>query len=56
MLYKDAIKEFVFECHCKNISERTIRSYSQNVKGVFFYLEKEYDINKVEEITHQQRK
>lgn len=52
MLSKDILKEFVFECEIRRLSERTIKSYKNN-NGLFLtFCEKEFNVTEIEKINH----
>lgn len=49
-------KEFLYDCEVRNLSKRTINGYRLNMNRCFRYLEEEYEVNEIEEITGQQLK
>lgn len=53
MLLEDCLKEFIFDCKLRKLSERTIKSYRNNNLLMFSYLRKELDIIEVEDVNHK---
>lgn len=51
MLMGDCLKEFVFDCRLRKMSERTIRTYKSNCTRLFKYVENEFGINNLENYT-----
>ncbi|MEK4871219.1 tyrosine-type recombinase/integrase [Niallia sp. FSL W8-1348] len=51
MLVKDLQKEFMFDLQIKNYSTRTIETYNYNIDQLMSYLEEQYSISEVEEIS-----
>lgn len=52
MLLRNLLEEYLLDIKLKNYSERTIKS-NKNLVGLFItYLEEEYNITKVEEVSH----
>ena len=51
MLMEDCLKEFVFDCRLRNLSERTIKSYKNNCARMFKYVEDEVGINELDSYT-----
>ena len=47
-----ALKEFIFDCRLRKLSERTIKSYNNNNLRLLHFIEKEFGITELEEITH----
>ena len=52
MLVKEVLKEFAFDCEIRKISPRTLKGYRNNNLRFFNFIEKEYRITELEEITH----
>lgn len=52
MLNEDLLKEFIFDCKLRRLSERTIKGYKNNNLGMFKFLSNEYGIEEVEETNH----
>lgn len=50
MELNELLQEFVFDLEVRNISERTIKTYHNNINQAFTYLKNKYDIHSVEEI------
>lgn len=53
MLIEDVLKEFIFDCEIRNLSERTIKGYKNNCSKFFLYTSEEYKKVDLEDITHQ---
>lgn len=51
MLLKDIYKEFLYDLEIKNYSPRTIKGYKNNNKAFLNYLNNEFDIEEIDEIT-----
>lgn len=49
MLNEDVLKEFLFDCKMRKLSERTIKSYRNNNLRFYKFLESEYQITELEE-------
>ena len=49
MLNQDVVKEFIFDCRMRKLSERTIKGYLNNNLRFFRFIEKEYQITELEE-------
>ena len=56
MLLRDLLREYIYECEIKKYSPRTIKKYRNNIKLFFNYLEKEYKIITLEQVSHIQIK
>lgn len=52
MILQDVIKEFIFEIKLRNYSERTIKGYKNNILKFARYMENEFEIVEIEDITH----
>lgn len=52
MLNQDVLKEFIFNCKMRKLSERTIKSYRNNNLELFRFIEEEYDVVELEETNH----
>lgn len=52
MFLKDVIKEFVFEIRLRNYSERTIKGYKNNISKFARYIEVEFELVEIEDISH----
>lgn len=52
MLNQDVLKEFIFDCQMRKLSERTIKSYRNNNLALFRFIEEEYDVVELEETNH----
>ncbi len=50
MLLQDVLKEFIFDCRLRKLSERTIKGYRNNMLRFFRYIETEYSITELEEL------
>lgn len=51
MLLQDVLKEFIFDCRMRKLSERTIKSYKNNNLALFRYFENEFELTELEEVT-----
>lgn len=49
MLNEDVLKEFIFECRMRKLSERTIKGYKNNNLRFFQFIEKEYQVTELED-------
>jgi integrase/recombinase XerD len=56
LLLRDLLREYIYECEIKKYSPRTIKEYRNNIKLFFNYLEKEYKIITLEQVSHVQIK
>ncbi|MBV7276047.1 tyrosine-type recombinase/integrase [Clostridiaceae bacterium UIB06] len=52
MFIDDVLKEFIFDCEIRKISDRTIKSYGNSNKRFFKYINNEFKITELEDITH----
>lgn len=52
MLLKDVLKEFLFDCEIRKMSSRTIKSYKNNNQRFFNFIEGEFDVTELEEVSH----
>lgn len=52
MLNEDVIKEFIFDCKMRKLSDRTIKSYKNNNIAMFCFIKQEYGIVELEETNH----
>ena len=52
MLSRDALKEFLVECHLRQLSDRTIKHERNSNNALLTFLEREYQITQIEEIRH----
>ncbi|WP_238483792.1 phage integrase SAM-like domain-containing protein [Anaerosporobacter faecicola] len=50
MLLEDVLKEFIFDCKLRKLSDRTIKSYQNNNRAVIRFIKNEYDIVEIEEV------
>ncbi len=41
MLNKDVLKEFIFDCRLRKLSERTIKNYRNNNKKMMHFIKNE---------------
>lgn len=53
MLLQDVLKEFLFDCRMRKLSERTLKGYKNNNLSLFRYLENEYGIVKLDEVHYK---
>lgn len=51
MLMKDLLKEFTFDLQIKNYSKRTIETYNYNVGQLMNFLQEQYDILELEDVS-----
>lgn len=52
MLNNDVLKEFLFDCQMRKLSERTLKSYRNNNLALFRFIENEYQVKELEEVSH----
>lgn len=52
MLNQDALKEFIFDCKMRKLSERTIKGYRNNNLKMLHFIEQEYSLLELEETNH----
>lgn len=50
MLLEDALREYLYDCQLRKLSERTIKGLRNNNKRLFQYLLNEFDIQEIEEV------
>lgn len=48
----DVLKEFIFDCKMRKLSDRTIKSYQNNNLALFQFIKDEYSITELEEMNH----
>ncbi len=48
MLNQDVLKEFLFDCQMRKLSERTIKGYKNNNLKILHFISSEYGINELE--------
>lgn len=53
MYLEDVLKEFIFDCKMRKLSERTITIYRNNNLSLFRYITTEFNIAEVEEVNHK---
>lgn len=53
MYLQDVLKEFIYDCRLRKLSERTIKGYRNNNLGLFRYLESEFKTTELEEVYYQ---
>jgi integrase/recombinase XerD len=49
MLNLEVVKEFLFDCRMRKLSERTVKGYKNNNLALFRFIEQEYSITELEE-------
>jgi integrase/recombinase XerD len=52
MLNVDIIKEFLFDCRMRKLSERTVKSYKNNNQAMLRFISSEYDISELDDTNH----
>lgn len=52
MLNEDIIKEFLFDCRMRKLSERTLKGYKNNNLAMMRFIKQEYNILELEETNH----
>ena len=52
MLNADVLKEFIFDCKMRKLSDKTIKSYRNNNLALFLFIKNEYGITELEETNH----
>jgi len=52
MFNEDVLKEFLFDCKIRKLSDRTIKGYKNNNLKMFGFIKQEYGIIELEEINH----
>lgn len=50
---QEVLKEFLFDCKLRKLSERTTKSYKNNNLSFFRYIETEYELTEVCEVSHK---
>lgn len=50
MLLQDLLQEFIFDCRLRKLSEKTLKSYTNNLTRFFSIIEKELDVTKLIEL------
>ena len=50
MLLEDALKEYLYDCQLRKLSERTLKSLKNNNKRLFCYLASEFAMFELEEV------
>ena len=53
MLLKSVKEEFVFDCQCRKLSDKTIKNYGKQIEYLFNYLQEEKGIIDIEEVKPQ---
>ena len=53
MLLRTVHDEFVFNCQCRKLSDKTIKNYSRQIRYLFDYLEQERQVTEIESVTTQ---
>lgn len=53
MNLEEILKEFLFDCKLRKLSQRTIKSYRNNNQVLFRFISLEYKITKVEDDNHK---
>lgn len=53
MLLEDVLKEFIFDCRLRKLSERTVKGYKNNNLSLFRYLKTEFDISELDEVNYK---
>lgn len=52
MLLKEVLTKFIFDCEIRKMSSRTIKSYKNNNQRFFNFIEGEFDVTELEEVSH----
>jgi len=52
MLNEDIIKEFLFDCRMRKLSDRTLKGYKNNNLALMRFIKLEYGIIELEETNH----
>jgi len=52
MLLEDVLKEFIFDCQLRKMSERTIEEYNASNVRLFQYINLQYQIKELEQVNH----
>jgi len=53
MLLTTICDEFIFNCQCRKLSDKTIKNYSRQIGYLFKFLEDEKDVTEIEDVTPQ---
>lgn len=53
MLLEDVLKEFLFDCRLRKLSERTMKGYKNNNLLLLTYLKREFDIVELEDVNYR---
>ncbi len=53
MLNQDVLKEFIFDCKMRKLSDRTIKGYRNNNRKMMYFIEQEYQVTELEDTYHQ---
>lgn len=53
MRNEDVLKEFIFDCQMRKLSERTIKGYNNSNKRLLRFLETEYGVTELENTFYQ---
>lgn len=53
MLNQDVLKEFIFDCKMRKLSDRTIKGYRNNNRKMMHFIEQEYQVTELEDTYHQ---
>lgn len=52
MSLEDVLKEFIFDCQLRKMSERTVEGYHSNSSRLFQYIGTQYQITELEQVNH----
>ncbi len=52
MLNEDILKEFIFDCRMRKLSERTIKGYKNNNLAMLKFISSEYNLTELEDTNH----
>jgi len=53
MLLKDLAEEFMFNCQCRKLSEKTVHNYQLQIGYLLNYLSQEHEVVELEKVTPQ---
>lgn len=53
MILQDVLKEFLFDCRLRKLSDRTLKGYRNNNLALFRYLKSEYQVTMLEDVLYQ---
>lgn len=53
MLLEDVLKEFLFDCRLRKLSERTMKGYKNNNLLLLTFLKREFDIDELEDVNYR---